>query len=113
MNVNLTYSEIKGAIAAVKRGIDILNGHFGENVWVDDIDLDKLNMDNALYCILGQLFGDYGSGRFTLGIQNENGSYYGFDNMFREDEGWGVLNELWASYITQVPLTINDIEVKW
>lgn len=113
MNVNFTDSEIKGAIAAVKRGIAVLNDHFGENIWVEDVNLDWLSMFSEYRCILGQLFGDYWSGKSAIGIKNEEGLDYGFDNMFGEDEGWDVLNELWASYITQVPLTINDIEVKW
>lgn len=45
--------------------------------WIDEINLDTLNMGDPYDCLLGQLYGNYGHGLDDLDIGN--GMWYGFD----------------------------------
>jgi hypothetical protein len=69
----------------VQSGIKLLDGYYGSrSAWVNDIDLDTLDLGSCGVCVLGQLFGDYSEGLDTLNI---GGGYsYGFDTSgsFRE-----------------------------
>lgn len=59
---------------------DILNGiELLDEVrpgWVDEIDLDRLNMYQGQDCVVGQLYGGYATGLEQLGLSN--GAAHGF-----------------------------------
>lgn len=44
--------------------------------WVAAIDIARLDVRSATDCVLGQIFGDYATGKERLGIKD--GSLYGF-----------------------------------
>lgn len=53
----------------IEQGVSLLDKHFCGRYWVDKINLDTLDMKKGSLCILGQLFGDYSSGKRIIGCR--------------------------------------------
>lgn len=51
-----------------KAGAKLLDHHFGGPHWVDQIDLESLSLVSHEDCVLGQLFGEYSTGKDVLDI---------------------------------------------
>jgi len=85
----------------VDKGFKMLTAHYGGTSWVNEIDLARLDTENPYRCILGQLFGDYGTGRSTLGIGFDNGGEYGFDAPDMTDRQYEALDKRWTEKITE------------
>lgn len=77
---------MESAREAVKAGAAKLDDYvFGGGVhitpdWRKKIDLDALDMGSCDSCVLGQLFGDYGTGVDVLNLPYGKGSELGFDS---------------------------------
>lgn len=100
----------KEAVARVERGAALLDEK-GPDGWRDRIDLDRLNMSDTSWCVLGQVYsgvttwGGYGEGLRVLGVTpwpagNARGpGYYGFDETTRAD--LHALDRAWTDYLTR------------
>lgn len=74
---------------AVRRGAKLLDREKPD--WFKLVDLDRLNLDSSLTCILGQVYGDYYAGRVDLGIDYEqvrSHAFVGGMSIFRREEFW-------------------------
>jgi hypothetical protein len=67
----------------VDNGVEVLGEYFGNTSWVDNINLETLEMHDANECVLGQVFGHYGTGLDAMGLA---GGEDAFDNGFTP---WG------------------------
>lgn len=61
----------------VARGVALLDER-GPESWRDKIDPARLNVASGLDCVLGQVFGDYITGRQAMGLTGDEWQY-GFD----------------------------------
>ena len=75
----------------VTRGIAYLDEHLPG--WQDEIDWDKLEMDECEKCILGQLFGNYERGLRVLGL--DDGQRFGLAT----SGNWEKLTNLWRRLV--------------
>lgn len=50
----------------VRAGMALLDDYYGDDRWVDKIDLPSLSLTSIRHCVLGQLFGSYGVGTMKL-----------------------------------------------
>ncbi len=103
----------------VNEGIKLLNKQ--RPGWFNDIDLDKLSLEECAHCVLGQLYdGNFCDGLKHLGISNEVNYYYGYDSGYfaprygfdldvdgRVNKEWDELNELWVKKITELKQKVN------
>jgi hypothetical protein len=86
----------------VARGIALLD----EKVpgWRELIDLDRLDMEmaerreNGCCCILAQLYGGYIAGLEAIGLDDEEDSPYGFDDI--DDADYPALTDAWRRALT-------------
>lgn len=83
----------------VLKGASFLDERYPD--WFKKIDLSRLEMNQCLDCILGQLYGLYETGKEVLNLGSFNARNYGF-NLFEEVEGWRsdhwhFLNECWKA----------------
>jgi hypothetical protein len=80
--------------------------------WYAEIDLARLTMSDCEDCVLGQLFGGYGDGLKHLGLTDESGTTYGFDEIHDIEDylpappsddfefiQWEALRSLWINEI--------------
>lgn len=91
---------VRGLQERVERGAALLDKRRRSPAWRKKVNPDKLRIEHADVCILGQLYGDYAHGLGKVGIHEddvEKSASLGFtlaDN-HPGDERWGYLNELW------------------
>ncbi|HEY6019690.1 MAG TPA: hypothetical protein VIY48_07260 [Candidatus Paceibacterota bacterium] len=91
----------------VAKGVELLDAH--DPGWRHEVDVEKLDILDEEYCILGQVFGDYFEGKGHLGIAFEPGSIYGFDTYHFSFEpssdgeyvmvGSGVIKDEWMRHL--------------
>lgn len=84
---------------AVQRGAEFLDEH--RPGWVDEIDVQCLDIGNPFNCIVGQLEGGWSDGLESLGLTEEDSVRLGFD---APDGPWMAydldeLTELWVNLI--------------
>jgi len=83
---------------AIQNGIDLLTKHFGEG-WQDRIDLDQLDMNHCDYCVVWQLFDDYGIAvREELRLSSAGEISHGFWTRDNSYEAWKELDREWHEY---------------
>ncbi len=91
--------------ARVLKGASLLDAYFRMGAWRDDIDIDKLVMDDPFNCILGQLFNDYTSGLYALHLTDMNTFGVsprfeaGFSTAGWDGEDWTRLEWEWIYYL--------------
>ena len=81
----------------LERGIALLDRkHPG---WENEIDLDALDLSNVRYCVLGQVYGDFGDGlrQINEGLNWSSASQFGFMAWGRET--YPRLTEKWRKII--------------
>lgn len=84
----------------VKAGADLLDGEFGVT-WRDKIDVSMLSMTSPYNCVLGQLYGHYGSGLNKLSLSDGVTAYsHGFNSTYDEDPGNAVTKAAWMRILT-------------
>lgn len=92
--------------ARVLKGASLLDAYFRTADWRNDIDIDKLVMDDPFNCILGQLFNDYTSGLYALYLTDMNtfGASPRFDAGFStnawDNDDWEKLEFEWKQYLS-------------
>lgn len=89
--------DIEDVVSRIPNGMALLDAYDPD--WVSKIDLNILDMHDYHYCILGQFFGDYGTGRDALDIPIGDGQWYGFDQETGEFENWAILDKAWVREI--------------
>lgn len=67
----------------VLNGAAVLTEHFGDNSWVEKVNLDTLRISSFFDCVLGQVFADEGA------AINDDGFGYGLDTLGGGDMSWG------------------------
>jgi hypothetical protein len=108
---------------AVERGVALLDK--AKPDWARRIDLPTLDLGNIKFCMLGQIYGDFGDGREKLSetltklrIEFEDAGnydhalkpeYYGFEALSRDPDntgtpwthgqGYSILTEMWTRII--------------
>ena len=70
--------------SAVERGASLLDEK--RPGWENEIDVDRLDMNNFKNCVLGQVYGEYDAGLVQLGIRilSTEAIRSGFDAVTRE-----------------------------
>lgn len=66
---------------SIRKGIRLLDER-GPEDWRGQINLNELNIGCSYSCVLGQVYGYYGTGMDSLGIYGWNAKTYGFDTPF-------------------------------
>lgn len=84
---------------AVKRGAGLLDADYITE-WRENILASALDMNNVIWCVLGQLFGTYGNGCawfWSMVGEFEDPADWGFDTQC----GWSYarLRELWIEEV--------------
>ena len=93
--------------ARVERGATLLDER--QPGWADQIDLGTLNMSSCWFCVLGQLYEDFGAGAAWLFGENhrhwrpsrealEQATMHGFQTL-DDDEQWEDLRDAWWAAI--------------
>lgn len=81
--------------AIVAKGIKFLDGKVASGKlsadWRSSIELDRLSLESCDVCVLGQLFGSYEDGKYTLDIDNYDAKAYGFNT----DYSFNELTQAW------------------
>lgn len=85
----------------VDEGADAITEEFGSENWVDQIDLDSLNLGNIFDCVLGQLYGVYLKAPDSLYDRREE---LGFSAKSNPDL-YPLLTGLWARKIREIKKT--------
>lgn len=68
--------------------------------WETKISLDHLDLANASYCVLGQVYGDYDNGLRELdGEVETHPARYGF--LAQGDEDYDSLTDKWRAFIAR------------
>lgn len=80
----------------VRRGIAWLDDHY-EDSWVQRINLERLRLSSACFCILGQLEGSFLTALEVWGLSSEEASELGFTAPF--EELYSILTEVWREEI--------------
>ena len=85
----------------VEAGCMLLDEHYPG--WENLIDLKRLKMNTLEDCILGQLFGDYTTGRSALQLQHGTGPHFGLDLVGgpTTNHYFEILDELWIDTIQE------------
>lgn len=83
----------------VARGADLLSEK--RPGWYDLINLDTLDISSVADCVLGQTYGDYGSGLIKLGVRAKGGAH-GFlcEPTAHEECTCNGLEAAWTARIT-------------
>lgn len=91
---------------AVRKGIRLLDSHFGGGEWRNAIDHSELDLGNPRQCVLAHIFGSYTTGRLTLMCDEEKHGFCADEivNNMQED-GFNVRNYEVYSILTS---TWND-----
>ena len=69
-------TETKELEKRVIRGVKFLDEHYPG--WLQEIDVDRLNLEHYSNCVLGQLYGDFGDGMYDLELSEEDIEFFGF-----------------------------------
>jgi hypothetical protein len=89
--------DIEDVVSRIPEGMALLDAYDPD--WVSKIDLNILDMYDYNHCILGQLFGDYRTGRDALDIASGDGKWYGFDQETGYSKNWAILDKAWIAEI--------------
>ncbi len=91
------------ALACIKArahdGALFLDEHYHSIAWAGLISLSRLNLGLCRDCILGQLHGEYATGKRVLGLDGQAAEYYGFTLWSDNLEEWSVLDQAWKEEI--------------
>lgn len=79
-------------------GVALMDAH--DAGWFWSVDPHTLNMYSTTYCVLGQYFGDYTTGREFFKIECGRGQDYGFDTLGGDHE-YQQLTEMWRELIEE------------
>ena len=74
----------------VRNSVDLLDERFGTPKWDERIDLDRLQVSSSVRCVLGQLYGSYGSAPHELIISGRRTAFAGGTDV--DDEWRHVIN---------------------
>jgi len=77
----------------ISKGVKYLDEDLGPN-WPERISLDELDMVDCLYCVIGQLYGEY-----FEHMQSFDGTPLGFDLI---GSGYDILTAEWKAKIVQL-----------
>lgn len=90
----------------ISAGIDFLNEQFGSiHAWINEIDLEMLNMHSLEYCVIAQLYGSYCYELWNTDARiGYSGHPYGFDD---EQEEYAELTAAWIAVISGLRSTLN------
>lgn len=75
--------------------------------WRKSIDLETLSLESCDVCVLGQLFGAYEDGKYTLGIDNYDTKALGFNT----DYSFNELTQAWKDALGKNGLLVEKGEV--
>ena len=95
----------------VAKGVALLDGH--DSQWVGKVNLETLNLASGYDCVLGQVFGDYATGKEVFGLDMDESHDHGFTET--GDGSWGDLTDEWVRVIgvrqTRLPVSaLSDSE---
>lgn len=97
--------------AKVAAGIKFLDGKAASGAlsanWRDKIDLDELSLESCDVCVLGQLFGGYETGKYTLNIDSYDAKAFGFNT----DYSFNELTAAWKDALGQNGKLVEKGEV--
>ncbi len=79
----------------MRKGIDLLDAAVPD--WRERICLDTFDLSVMDRCILGQIFGDYNTGKLELGILE--GASHGFDIYMTPIEWFEDIEPYWVNYL--------------
>ncbi len=80
----------------IQRGIKLLDEHFGNRSWLDKVKLSTLNMKDAEYCVLGQIYGGYPFGPDRLPYQTETvGTGFDLPMYIMNEKTYKTLTKEW------------------
>lgn len=81
-------------------GIGLLNEE-GPDDWRARIDLSTLDVDNAFWCVLGQVYGYYEDGLSELGLNYTTAPDFGFSLDHGTDDEWYALTQIWVGELSK------------
>ena len=87
---------------AVRSGISFLDFIYGREKWVNKIDLDFLDLNNARSCILGQLEGNFWNAEPSFPLDREDSIAFGFIARKLGTSDFGALTARWKKAITKL-----------
>ena len=87
----------------VEAGASFLDEHYSDfewDKWDKRIEISSLHMENDRQCLLGQLYGHYTFGRWTLDISRDTSAELGFAAFDRKSaESFNLLTAEWRKVI--------------
>lgn len=82
----------------VNRGLRLLQKEAPDKL--HRINLGQLSMEDADYCVLGQMFGSYLTGLSQLDLGREGAKAFGFYTQSPQD--WNKLNRVWKNKLAKL-----------
>lgn len=94
------FAELRAAYTVkAERGADLLDQRVPR--WAEQIDIESLNLDSWVNCVLAQIFGDYSPALEALELNGKTGAdEHGFyiDSSAPE---YGILTNIWRRLIAE------------
>lgn len=88
--------------AEVRKGIALLDA-IGPHGWRNRIVLSRLNLADGENCVLGQVYGSYGTGLFTVfrdyDLLSERSAQHGFTPGWDNEQKYPELTRTWKQLI--------------
>lgn len=95
-------TELKPFEVQVKAGMEFLDNHAPG--WLEKININKLDQESTVNCVLGQLYGRYPIGLFLLGLDMTKSIEYGFSvglHVSDYEKEYSKLTRAWLFYIME------------
>jgi hypothetical protein len=107
----------------VAAGVAYLDKEAGGPGWASHIDLDRLDLQDAYDCVLGQLYGDFDLMPFHWAASSAEDGFrfavekgfhiactccYGGDDVTAQDKDWDALTAQWRQVIIERQLIAAD-----
>lgn len=106
MKMTLTHAE------RVANGVQyLMDTHKGGLIWLDLIDIDKLDMVSPGWCVIGQVFGSYWGWSSTSNVDPQGQRELGFEAEYdrgNECMDWNDYDALQAEW-TRVLLELKEV----
>lgn len=82
----------------IKAGMDLLDEEFPG--WREIINPEQLDMGDCHQCILGQLFGEYFTGKREMGLTGTEPEEFGFEDWVGGNDRYQWITAAWKEALT-------------
>lgn len=105
----------------ITRGMEFLDGYLGGPEWVDEIDLEALDLENSSQCVCGQLFDEMTGRRTVEDMDTEDGQDgygYALKHVLEHGVPEGEIDQQWDKHVRGIHaaqylgFSINDEPVE-